>query len=130
MRSWFLLLRKGALLMFVSNMQNVESILLPRHFFLSLFCRATRFVVSEISGTAQERDKLSGGLVFTDLGELAETCRYYLQRPQLRAAIASRGRQLFERQVETDILSKPVEVMLGKRENVQREIRHNRQLEG
>lgn len=76
-----------------------------------------------MSGTAQERAKLSGGLVFVDPGELAETCRYYLQRPELRTAIASRGRQLFERQLEADILRKPVEALLGKAGTVEKDRR-------
>lgn len=80
-----------------------------------------RFVVSEMSGTAQERAKLSGGLVFADPGELAETCLYYLQRPELRAAIASRGRQVFGLQLEEDILRKPVEALRGEREISSRE---------
>ena len=71
-----------------------------------------------MGGTAQERAKLAGGIVFVDLAEMAETCRYYIQRPQLREAIASRGRQLFERQVEADILRLPVEAMLrGRRDD-------------
>lgn len=102
--------------MFVPNTQDVDSI-------FSTLLSANRFVVSEMSGTAQERAKFSGGLVFVDPGELAETCRYYLQQPELRAAIASRGRQLFEQQVEADILRRPVEAMLGERENGQREAR-------
>lgn len=76
-----------------------------------------------MSGTAQERATLSGGLVFADPGEMAETCRYYLERPELRAAIASRGRQLFERQVEADVLREPVEAMLRGRGDVQGETR-------
>lgn len=81
-----------------------------------------------MSGTAQERAKFSGGLVFVDPGQLAETCRYYLRRPELRIAIAARGRQLFERQLEADILRKPVKAMLGGVETVQREIRQNARL--
>lgn len=65
-----------------------------------------------MSGSAVERAKLSGGLVFAEPERLAETCRYYLSRPELRVAIAERGRQLFERQLEADILRKPVEDIL------------------
>lgn len=79
-----------------------------------------RFVVSEMGGTARERAKVSGGIVFVDPGGegLVETCRYYLERPELRTAIASRGRRLFERQLESEILSMPVQAMLGERRTV------------
>lgn len=78
-----------------------------------------------MSGTAQERAKLSGGLVFVDPGEMAGTCRYYLERPELRAAIAYRGRQLFERQVEADLLRKPLEAMLRGGRDAQSEVKQS-----
>lgn len=74
--------------------------------------RKYRFVVSEMSGSVVERAKLSGGVVFVEPERLPETCRYYLSRPELRVAIAERGRQLFERQLEADILRQPVERIL------------------
>lgn len=81
-----------------------------------------RFVISEMGGTDQERARLSGGLVFVDSAEqLVETCRYYLEQPELRMAIAARGRQLFEQQLETDILRKPIEAMLRKWEDIELE---------
>ena len=73
-----------------------------------------RFVVSEMSGTSAERAKYSGGVVFVEREQLAETCKFYLGRPELRKAIAARGRQLFERQREEEILRKPVEAILGR----------------
>lgn len=72
-----------------------------------------RFVVSEMSGSAVERARLSGGVVFVEPERLAETCQYYLTRPALRVTIAERGRQLFERQLEADILRQPVERIFG-----------------
>lgn len=89
------------------------------------FNNFNRFVVSEMSGTAQERARFSGGLVFVDPGHLAETCRFYLQRPELRIAIAASGRQIFEQQLEADILREPVEIMLGQRENAQIKVMQN-----
>lgn len=65
-----------------------------------------------MSGSAVERAKLTGGLVFVEPERLAETCRYYLSRPELRFAIAERGRRLFEQQLEADILRQPVEGIL------------------
>ncbi|CAN0386334.1 unnamed protein product [Hapterophycus canaliculatus] len=71
-----------------------------------------RFIISEIGGTASERIQLSGGLVFVTSERLAEACRYYLERPDLRRTIAERGRQLFEERREADILRGPVEDLL------------------
>lgn len=72
-----------------------------------------------MSGSAAERAKLSGGLVFVEPERLAETCRYYLSRPELRVAIAERGRQLFEQQLEADALRKPVECILESQRQIQ-----------
>lgn len=66
-----------------------------------------------MSGTSAERDKYSGGLVFVERDQLAQACKFYLDRPELRMAIAARGRKLFERQREEEILRHPVEAILG-----------------
>lgn len=73
-----------------------------------------RFVVAEMSGSASEREALSGGVVFTTLENLVETCLYYLERPDERTAIAERGRRLIEQQQEADILRKPIQNMMSK----------------
>lgn len=86
---------------------------LPRVFFV--FSLPTgRFVVSEMSGTNAERAKYSGGLVFVERDQLAETCKFYLDRPELRMAIAARGRKLFAQQQEEEVLRDPVETILGR----------------
>ncbi|CAM9290530.1 unnamed protein product, partial [Ectocarpus fasciculatus] len=67
-----------------------------------------RFIVSEMSGSEAERAKFSGGVVFAPPERLAETCQFYLRRPELRMNIAESGRRLFEQHLEADILRKPV----------------------
>lgn len=62
-----------------------------------------------MSGSASERETFKGGVIFAPLERLAETCLYYLQRPQERKAIAERGRQIVEQQAEADMLRVPVE---------------------
>lgn len=79
---------------------------------------ARRFVVAEMSGSASERDALSGGVVFAPSERLAEICAYYLNRPQERAAIAERGRLMYERFSEADILRQPTEKIFLRRRKV------------
>ncbi|CAN0396281.1 unnamed protein product [Ectocarpus sp. 8 AP-2014] len=67
-----------------------------------------RFIVSEMSGSDSERAEFSGGVVFAPPERLAETCQFYLQRPELRMSIAQSGRRLFEQHLEADILRRPV----------------------
>lgn len=69
-----------------------------------------------MGGSASERAHLSGGILFVPSEQLAEACKYYLGRPDLRRAIADRGRHLFEGRAEADILRLPLEDLLqGKR---------------
>lgn len=82
--------------------------------FVCPVCLAGRFVIAEMSGSTNERDKYFGGVVFVSADNLAEMCQYYLQRPRERIAIAKRGREIFERQNEAEILRGPIETMLSR----------------
>lgn len=69
-----------------------------------------------MSGTEAERAKYEGGIVFALSEDIAATCRYYLDRPRERHAIAERGRALYEMNgKEADILRAPVERLLRER---------------
>lgn len=75
---------------------------------------AGRFVIAQMSGSTNERKNYMGGVIFASSDSLAETCKYYLQRPRERMAIANRGREIYERQNEADILRGPIEAILSR----------------
>lgn len=64
----------------------------------------SRFVVSEHSCDTEEEDQFATGLVFTDYAEIADTCRYFVQRPDERRARAEAGRALMRSKPATDFL--------------------------
>ncbi|CAM9132717.1 unnamed protein product, partial [Scytosiphon promiscuus] len=84
---------------------SAKSKVMPR---LTRLLANERFVISEMGGSPSERAQLAGGLVFVTSERLAETCKYYLEKPDLRRAIAERGRQVIEARIEADYLRGPV----------------------
>ncbi|CAM9274393.1 unnamed protein product, partial [Discosporangium mesarthrocarpum] len=67
-----------------------------------------RFVISEESGTIEEREAYSSGIVFVSPDRIAEACIYYLDHPKEREIIAERGQDIFEEKSEASLLEGPV----------------------
>ena len=70
--------------------------------------RTTRFVVSETTGVADDLNFYRAGLVMVPADRLADTIKYYLARPAMRAAIAKRGHELFVSRSQAKLLQPAV----------------------
>ena len=65
-------------------------------------------IVSEISGSVEERKAWEDAVVFVDTPRLSEACWWLLQHPEERRRRAERARDVFVGRRSTDMLRGPI----------------------